>query len=705
MNPILYESTENTFSTNGVGTLSDCVSCVVTENRNGSYELEMEYPIDGIHFSDIKLRSIITAKPNPTSEIQPFRVYEITRPISGTVTVYAQHISYDLSGIPVSPFTASSAVQAMTLLKSQSVVSNPFTFWTDKSTAATMTVEAPSSIRSLLGGNEGSVLDCYGGEYEFDGYTVRLHSARGENRGVSIRYGKNLTDINQEENCSSVYTGVYPYWLGQDGTLVQLYEKVINAPGTYDFVRIFPLDLTSEWQEAPTKEQLRDRAESYMESNNIGVPTVSITVSFVQLEQTEEYKDIALLERVSLCDTVNVEFEQLGVSATAECVKTVYDVLLERYNSVELGDAKTGITDSIMDSNDVEKLVKDSNASLEHEINAAIDNATSQITGNLGGYVVLHSSTGGKEPDEILIMDTPNINTATKVWRWNKAGLGYSSNGYNGPFGTAITQDGQIVADYVATGTLAANLIKAGLLSDLSGKNFWNMETGELSISASTTVGGQTINNIADNAASSAINSYDNSLDQQEVFNKLTNNGKVVGIFLSDGQLYVSASIIQTGTLDASKITVENLSASGVDLSGEFTATSGSYSAKFWAAMMDIVAGSYRRATLGSTGGTVSSSSGILQLFSGPTDSDGNLTASSSRYSAITASLLEIGRNMSGTYSGEIRTGSFRSNDVYVSGLFRPNDSQNALYCDWVPVQDMNGNQQWVLAGFTTPQG
>lgn len=699
LNPILYESTENTFSTNGIGTLSDCVSCVVTENRNGSYELEMEYPIDGIHFSDLSLRSIITAKPNPTSEIQPFRVYEITRPISGTVTVYAQHISYDLSGIPVAPFTASSAAQAMTLLKSQSVVSHPFTFWTDKSTAATMTVEAPSSIRSLLGGNEGSVLDCYGGEYEFDGYTVRLHSARGENRGVSIRYGKNLTDINQEENCSNVYTGVYPYWLGQDGTLVQLDEKVINAPGTYNFVRILTLDLTSEWQDAPTKDQLRDRAESYMESNNIGVPTVSITVSFVQLEQTEEYKDIALLELVSLCDTVNVEFEQIGVSATAECVKTVYDVLLERYNSVELGDAKTGITDSIMDSNDVEKLVKDSNASLEHEINAAIDNATSQITGNLGGYVVLHSSTGGKEPDEILIMDTPNINTATKVWRWNNAGLGYSSNGYNGPFGTAITQDGQIVADYVATGTLAANLIKAGLLSDLSGENFWNMETGELSISASTTVGGQTINYIADNAASSAINSYDDALNQQEVFDRLTNNGQAVGIYLTNGQLYISADLITTGLLNA-----DNIKVSGKFLVGSGNRIDGYIGSLF--GMIDSSSGITLTPGVGfvspDTGNYLIATTGGVRMQAGGSSfyvaKDGKAVSDS-------GIIVNGDATVSGDLSLSGRIPKLDTNNIYVSGTFRPNDSQNALYCDWVPVQDMNGNQQWVLAGFTTPQG
>lgn len=473
--PILYQSTETAFDTNGIGILSDAVSCVVTEARNGSFELEMQYPLDGVHYGHIAQRSLLLAAPNPADAPQPFRVYRISRPLNGIVTVYARHISYDLSGVPAQPFTAANAPAALAALKSAAVVDCPFDFWTDKTTAATMAVKAPASIRSLLGGSSGSVLDVYGGELAFDRYTVRLYGQRGADRGVSIRYGKNLTDLKQDENCASVYTGCCPYWLGQDGTLVTLPEKTLAAEGSYDFVRILTLDLSAEWMEPPSVDALRARAQAYMADNRIGVPTVSLTISWAQLEQSEEYKNTALLERVLLCDTVRVEFPALGVSASAKCVKTVYNCLLDRYDSVDLGDARTTLADTIAGQS---AALQQSERRTKTYLQTSVDAATSQITGNRGGYVVLHSSTGGKEPDEILIMDTPDIATAANVWRWNKAGLGYSGKGYNGPYSTAITQDGHIVADFVATGTLDAaqinviNLVASRLTSTNGGYTF-----------------------------------------------------------------------------------------------------------------------------------------------------------------------------------------------------------------------------------------
>lgn len=473
MKPILYSSNETEFTSNGIGILSDAISCSVIEARNGEFELQMTYPVSGIHYTDIATRCLIMAKPNPVDDPQPFRIYRITKPMAGMVTIYGQHISYDLAGIPVSPFTANTVGEALGKLKSSAAVENPFTFWTDKSTVAKMQVSTPSAIRSLLGGQQGSVLDIYGGEYKFDRYLVRLYGQRGQNRGVSIRYGKNLTDLEQDENIAGVYTGVYPYWADMDGNLVQLPEKTLPAPGVYDFVRIMPLDLSGDFDTAPTVSQLRTRAQKYMEANNIGVPTVSLSVSFVSLEQSEEYKGMALLERVELCDTVNVEFPALGVSATAKCIRTEYNVLLDRYTSVDLGDARTNLADTIVAQQEQLRQTPDRTF-----IQQAVDSATGQITGNKGGYVLLHSSTGSRKPDEILIMDTPDINTAVKVWRWNKAGLGYSSSGYNGPYGLAMTQDGAIVADFITVGELTANIIKSGVLKSANGGTTFNLSNG-----------------------------------------------------------------------------------------------------------------------------------------------------------------------------------------------------------------------------------
>lgn len=501
--PILYKSTETAFDTNGIGILADAIKCTVQEELNGIFELELQYPLDGIHYADIQLRSLIVAKPNPVDDPQPFRVYRITKPMNGVVTVYAQHISYDLSGIPVQPFSAGSAPATMAALKSNAVVACPFDLWTDKQTAAQMNVTAPASIRSLLGGVHGSVLDTYGGQYKFDRYLVRLYGRRGADRGVTIRYGKNLTSLQQEENCAGVYTGVYPYWAGSDSSsLVTLPEKTVAAPGTYDFTRILTVDFSSEWTEPPTVDQLRARAQRYVQENAVGVPKVSLDISFAQLEQTEEYRHLALLERVELGDTVTVQFPRLGVDAAATVRKTNYDVLLERYDSVELGDARANIADTI--AGQAQEIAQ---APTKSYLQNAVDNATALITGNNGGYVLLHSSTGAKQPDEILIMNTPDITTATQVWRWNKAGLGYSKNGYNGPYALAMTQDGQIVADFITAGTMNANMVRAGVLQSNDGDVSFDLNNAQINMKSIGTAG-QTIRMLLRYASLQLLSAY-----------------------------------------------------------------------------------------------------------------------------------------------------------------------------------------------------
>lgn len=473
----LYEANETKFDHNGFGFLSEATEAQVTEERNGAFELTMKYPSKGALFSELKHRRLIYCPAHPGGTPQPFRIYRITKPMGGLVTVYAEHISYDLSGVMLSRFSAGSAAEAVSKLSQYAVGNNLFTFFTDKSTKAGFQVKVPASIRSKLGGSEGSLLDVYGGEYVFDGFTVKLLNTRGENRGVSIRYGKNLTDLTQEENIQSVYTGVYPYWEKEDDYF-ELPEKTVNAEGTFGFTRFMPLDMSQDFEQKPSAEQLRAKAQEYMKSNKIGVPKVSLTVGFFPLEQSEEYKDLALLETVYLCDTVNVEFPELGVSATAKVVKTVYDVLQKRYSSIELGDAKSNIADTIVkQGQEIQK--KPSYSALED----AINNATNWIT-NGGGYIMAIKDEAGNWK-EIVSLDVNNLEQAKKVWRWNNGGFGFSSTGYNGPYRLAITQDGAIVADFITTGTLTANIIKAGILKSLNGATEINMETGVAKLTGS----------------------------------------------------------------------------------------------------------------------------------------------------------------------------------------------------------------------------
>lgn len=502
MIPILYDRLETRFATNGIGRLSECTRCIVTEERNGIYECEFDIPITGEHYSEIiPNKTTILATHDDTHDMQPFDVYRKSAPnINGIVTFYAHHISYRLNDVVVMPFTASSLVEAISNIPNYSVGANPFTFWTDKTTAGNYSNKVPNSARGLLGGQENSLLDVYGkGDYEFDRFTVKLHANRGVDSGVEIRYGKNLTDLSYDNDYSGVANAVVPYWSNTEGGIVTLPEMVIVREGidpiivpltdhndiilrtetnepieaSTTIIDVVPLDLTDAFSEEPSVEELRSAAISRFSASGMWEPDETINVNFVQLWQTEEYKDYAPLQRVRLCDTVTVVYNALGVRAIKKkVVKTTYNVLLDRYDSVELGTPSVSFAEAVR-SGLLEEVP--TNSMME----AAIQYATEMIRGGLGGYVVMTPGANGY-PQEILIMDTPDVDTAVNVWRFNQGGLGHSHSGYQGPFDDiALTQDGKINASMITTGVLNANLITAGTITDRTGKNSWNLNSGQ----------------------------------------------------------------------------------------------------------------------------------------------------------------------------------------------------------------------------------
>ena len=501
----LFASSATTYTTNGLGILSDAISCIVYQVLNGEYELQMEYPVDGIHFSEIAQRSIITAKPDKISDEQPFRVYRITKPLNGIVTIYARHIAYDMSGYAVTPFTAASLGLALVGLKTNATPSCPFTFQTDKSVSSDFAVKVPKSLWSCLGGSEGSILDTYKGEWEFDGLSAYLHNKRGSNRGVSIRYGKNLTSYEQDINCENVYTAVYPYW--SNGTdLVTLTEKTISVEGTFDFVRVLSLDLTSSFQEKPTEAQLRTRAERYITENDIGVPDISWKVEFVQLEASEEYKGKAILEHISLGDTVTVEFEKYGIEATARAVEVQFNVLLDRYDSVTLGKVKTNMADTIA----TQQKEIDSKPSVTLVTQIA-ESLSDSILNAVGGCVRLLDTNNDGMADELYIADNPDPAQAVKVWRYNYQGWAASETGYNGPFTMGATLNNGLLATFVT----AAHLV-AGTIQSADGTSFYlNLDENVLRMAQltnmQTTISGDISNTLA------AAKSYTDSSVSSEV--------------------------------------------------------------------------------------------------------------------------------------------------------------------------------------------
>lgn len=504
MIPILYYKDETDFSHNGIGFLIDTIKATVTEERNGPYELSLQYPITGRYFSMIE-DAIIKAKANDTSDPQLFRVYKSTKPINGIVTYYAEHISYDLNGLPLAGFSCAGTTPHVAINRAleETPLEHRFSAWSDIATLNGTKIKEPPSVRGLLGGQEGSILDVWGGEYEFDNFTIKLHAHRGTDNGVSIEYGKNLTDIKQERNISECYTHIMPYavYTRDDGTgnsedvYVYLTEKVLalpNAPSLGHY-RAFRYDCSGEFEEGevPTESKIRTLTNRYIASHDLTTPKVNITLSFINLADTVEYKNIAPLERVRLCDTVAVKFSKLGINASAKVIKTAYNVLNEKYESVTIGDAKSNFADTVnKQSSDITHIVSrvaqnKSRATIELE--NAIAHATAAITGQSGGYVVLNPS---EHPQEILILDAQSggdIEQAVNVWRFNSGGLGHSKTGYNGPFTTAITADGKIVADFIAAGTLNGELLRAGSVeANAISSAFKQTIADEISGSAST---------------------------------------------------------------------------------------------------------------------------------------------------------------------------------------------------------------------------
>ena len=341
MIPILYPSTETAYTNNGLGRLADAISCTVEEERNGIYELTMEYPVGGRHFGQLLLSNIIYCRASQDTKMQAFRIYDVSDAIDGITTIKAQHISYQLTAIPVAPFTADDPADTVSALNDYAVTSVPFTIDTDVTTGAFALTE-PMSIRAAIGGDSG-ILTEWSAEVEWDMYDVHILTARGQDRGKVVSYGKNITDITQEQNIEETITGIYPYYASEDD-YVDLPEKVILSPAAalYPYPRIQPLDLSSNFNDTPTEAELRTKAQEYMAKAVLGIPRLSIDVSYVD--------DTDHATPVYLCDTVTVRFAPLGISTQAKVSRVVWDVLMDRYESVTIGVEFDSVADVIVSS-------------------------------------------------------------------------------------------------------------------------------------------------------------------------------------------------------------------------------------------------------------------------------------------------------------------------------------------------------------------
>ena len=359
MIPILFATTETDFTHNGIGRLVDCISCEVTEERNGVYELELKYPINGRFYDELVNGGIIGVIHDDNHDIQPFDIYKTSAVIDGVVTVNANHISYRLNNIILEPYTASSASAAVSGISTHSVNTNPFTFSTNKSVSASFSLERPASVRSILWGQEGSLLDTFGtAEFKFDKFTVSMLTHRGTDTGVTVRYGKNLTAIDWTHDSSGTCNAIAPYWT--DGTDVVYLPEIIVQPTTpITPVKPAPLDMSDKFEQKPSVTDLRSAAVSYLDNTSPWLSSNTIKIDMIAMWQSPEYADVASVQRVGLCDTVSIYHTEMGiVSEKAEIVKVVYDVLAERFTQLEVGTVSTSyvaITNSSSQQGNISK--------------------------------------------------------------------------------------------------------------------------------------------------------------------------------------------------------------------------------------------------------------------------------------------------------------------------------------------------------------
>lgn len=441
MIPCLYDSREMKFDNNGIGKLADAQSCTVTEKRNGSYELKLIYPADGIHAEMLEEGNVILAKPSDTMQPQPFRIYKITTPIDGKLEVLARHISYQLNFITVSPFTTGGCAGAMNGLKKHASSDCPFSVWTDMESKAAFAVSVPASFRNCLGGMEGSMLDTFGGEFEWDRYTVKLHKARGTDHNVHIIYGKNLTDFKMEKSIENTITGVHPYWVDNETQAVmELPEKVVMVSRkSVPYQKITVLDCTSAFQEKPSEAALREYAQDYIDTTSLTEPEVDIKIDFIQLWNTPGYEDVVQAEQVSLCDTVHVFISKLGIEVSSKVTETEYDCLLERYNSITLSNStvssrNSSLTGSLNSIRNTAVVAYDTAVRVETAVGEQVGGITASIIYDGALFAALFGLHYKNEADAKgnttrYAFNADTLKKSTLAWKNSSAGFFISTDG------------------------------------------------------------------------------------------------------------------------------------------------------------------------------------------------------------------------------------------------------------------------------------
>ena len=422
----IHDKNSIDFNTLGLGALLPSL-CVVTEELNGLYELELTHPYDeGGKWKHIEKERILFAS-TPRGK-QPFRIYHV-KPDMGGIKVYARHVFYDLlDNLCLNVNVNSTPQGVLSAIQSGFAYAVPFTFASEMLGTGKVALQNENPVTALLGMDEDkdSFVKVFGGEILRDGFTVTMKASIGEDRGVAIRYGKNLVGLEVSEDISEVATRIYAY--GKDG--VAMSGGYLDSPYIDNYanpkITIFEDSTLSAYQLPGAVQNLFD--------SGCDLPKVNIEADFQMLSKTEEYKEYAVLEEVQLGDVVTVSNVKMGFHKKAKVISYEWDCLLERYNSVELGDFVADLTSSVTSGE------KSLSTAVSAKSSATVAVTDAQLAlGRISGKTTINA-------DGLYIcVDGTSPNDATKLFHFGSNGLRHSSTGLNGTYKTIIDGDGNLV--------------------------------------------------------------------------------------------------------------------------------------------------------------------------------------------------------------------------------------------------------------------
>lgn len=460
----IYDSKETNFEHNGLGVLNPNL-CLIREYLNGEYSLSLKHPIDrNGKWELLEQDRIIKANG------QLFRIYKLTKSVlDNEIEIEALHIFYDLSKnfIEDTNIENKTGKQALSQILSRTLFETQFTSDSNITKVNSARLVRKNVTASLIGDDENSFLNYWGGELKRDNFHFEINTKIGNNNGMKISYGKNLTGLKAVFDMSNVATRIVPIAFDGitlpevfiDSPNIDIYSQPIVREVRFEDVKYAnsPNNTNEEGYEteAQVHTELRRRVALMFENDKIDIPLSNFEVDFIELSKTEQYKHYRVLETVELGDVINIHHKLLNIDIDARVISYEFNCLTNRYDSIELGSFQsnifTGITELVKKEQIDSTIITDMiNVSLKD----VIEQSSSMIQNGLGGYVV-------KTRDELLIMDTDDINTAQNIWRWNINGLGFSSTGYNGTYALAMTHDGKIVANAITAGELDGEIIKA----------------------------------------------------------------------------------------------------------------------------------------------------------------------------------------------------------------------------------------------------